>query len=96
MKYTKLILVIRCQSVYGLVGNIQVRLPSTFFSTRRRGVLIILLLLLQLSRLMGGDVRLVDAGFGIEHKPSLANAVEDVKSKGGKVARRASSLFVVS
>ncbi|KAL7417026.1 1-aminocyclopropane-1-carboxylate deaminase [Mrakia frigida] len=39
---------------------------------------------IQLSRLMGGDVRLVDAGFGIEHKPSLANAVEDVKSKGGK------------
>jgi len=35
---------------------------------------------------MGGDVRLVDAGFGIEHKPSLANAVEDVKSKGGKVS----------
>lgn len=49
--------------------------------------------IVQLSRLMGGDVRLVDAGFGIEHKPSLANAVADVKAKGGKV--RSSSIFSI-
>jgi 1-aminocyclopropane-1-carboxylate deaminase/D-cysteine desulfhydrase-like pyridoxal-dependent ACC family enzyme len=41
---------------------------------------------IQLSRLMGGDVRLVPAGFGIEDKPSLARAVDEVKASGGRVS----------
>lgn len=40
----------------------------------------------QLSRLMGGDVRLAPAGFTIEGQSSLAEAVESVKADGGKVS----------
>lgn len=37
-----------------------------------------------LSRLMGADVRLVDDGFDIGIRKSWADALEDVKAKGGK------------
>jgi 1-aminocyclopropane-1-carboxylate deaminase len=37
-----------------------------------------------LSRLMGADVRLVDEGFDIGIRKSWADALEDVKAKGGK------------
>ena len=37
-----------------------------------------------LSRLMGADVRLVDEGFDIGMRKSWADALEDVKAKGGK------------
>jgi 1-aminocyclopropane-1-carboxylate deaminase len=36
-----------------------------------------------LSRIMGADVRLVQAGFGIGFKDSWQNALEDVRSRGG-------------
>ncbi|KAI9148448.1 putative 1-aminocyclopropane-1-carboxylate deaminase [Paramyrothecium foliicola] len=39
---------------------------------------------IQLSRLMGGDVRLDASTFGIEHKTTLAKLKEEVQSKGGK------------
>jgi 1-aminocyclopropane-1-carboxylate deaminase len=39
---------------------------------------------IQLSRLLGADVRLVDSGFGIEAKPSWADAVEGVRAAGGR------------
>lgn len=39
---------------------------------------------IQLSRLMGGDVRLKNEGFGIEHKATLAELTEEIKQKGGK------------
>lgn len=39
---------------------------------------------IQLSRLMGSDVRMDQSSFGIEHKPTLANLAEEIKSKGGK------------
>ncbi|KAK0385929.1 hypothetical protein NLU13_7104 [Sarocladium strictum] len=39
---------------------------------------------IQLSRIMGGDVRMDDSGFGIEHKTTLANLTEEIKQKGGK------------
>src|SRR3989449_11469431 len=39
---------------------------------------------IQLSRIMGADVRLVHAGFGIEFKASWAQALEDVRAGGGK------------
>lgn len=39
---------------------------------------------LQLSRLMGGDVRLDPSGFGIEHKSTLADLTEELKKKGRK------------
>jgi 1-aminocyclopropane-1-carboxylate deaminase len=38
---------------------------------------------IQLSRIMGADVRLVDAGFGIGLKPSWEQALEDVRARGG-------------
>ena len=37
-----------------------------------------------LSRIMGADVRLVDAGFGIEFKQSWEEALDDVRRGGGK------------
>lgn len=37
-----------------------------------------------LSRIMGADVRLVDAGFGIEFKQSWEEALDDVRRAGGK------------
>lgn len=37
-----------------------------------------------LSRLMGGDVRLNDEGFGIEHKDATQQAMKDVEAKGRK------------
>ncbi|ATE53065.1 1-aminocyclopropane-1-carboxylate deaminase [Actinosynnema pretiosum] len=37
-----------------------------------------------LSRLMGADVRLVEAGFGIGVKPAWEQAVDDVRARGGK------------
>jgi 1-aminocyclopropane-1-carboxylate deaminase len=37
-----------------------------------------------LSRIMGADVRLVDAGFGIEFKASWEQALADVRRAGGK------------
>ncbi|KOX22351.1 1-aminocyclopropane-1-carboxylate deaminase [Saccharothrix sp. NRRL B-16348] len=37
-----------------------------------------------LSRLMGAEVRLVEAGFGIGVKPAWEQAVEDVRAAGGK------------
>ncbi|MFE2754708.1 1-aminocyclopropane-1-carboxylate deaminase [Actinosynnema sp. NPDC059335] len=37
-----------------------------------------------LSRLMGADVRLVEAGFGIGVKPAWERAIEDVRAAGGK------------
>ncbi len=37
-----------------------------------------------LSRIMGADVRLVDEGFGIEFKQSWEQALEDVRTTGGK------------
>ncbi|GGP41100.1 1-aminocyclopropane-1-carboxylate deaminase [Saccharothrix coeruleofusca] len=37
-----------------------------------------------LSRLMGAEVRLVDAGFGIGVKPAWEQAVEQVRAEGGK------------
>lgn len=39
---------------------------------------------IMLSRIMGADVRLVDEGFGIEFKASWEQALEDVRSAGGK------------
>lgn len=39
---------------------------------------------IQLSRLMGSDVRLNSENFGIEHKEALANLTDEIKSKGGK------------
>jgi len=39
---------------------------------------------IMLSRIMGADVRLVDAGFGIEFKESWEQALEDVHRAGGK------------
>jgi 1-aminocyclopropane-1-carboxylate deaminase len=39
---------------------------------------------IQLSRLMGADVRLVQAGFGIEFKESWEQALADVEAAGGK------------
>jgi 1-aminocyclopropane-1-carboxylate deaminase len=38
---------------------------------------------IQLSRIMGADVRLVDAGFGIGMKPSWELALEEVRAHGG-------------
>src|SRR6186713_1593581 len=38
---------------------------------------------IQLSRIMGADVRLVEAGFGIGFKESWEQALEDVRSAGG-------------
>jgi 1-aminocyclopropane-1-carboxylate deaminase len=37
-----------------------------------------------LSRLLGADVRLVEAGFGIEFKQSWEQALEDVRARGGR------------
>ncbi|KKZ67874.1 1-aminocyclopropane-1-carboxylate deaminase [[Emmonsia] crescens] len=37
---------------------------------------------IQLSRLMGVDVRLDKSGFGIEHKPTATRLVEECKAKG--------------
>jgi 1-aminocyclopropane-1-carboxylate deaminase len=39
---------------------------------------------IQLSRLMGADVRLDASGFGIEHKQTLQNLKDEVISKGGR------------
>jgi 1-aminocyclopropane-1-carboxylate deaminase len=39
---------------------------------------------IQLSRIMGADVRLVEAGFGIEYKDSWENALAEVRERGGK------------
>jgi 1-aminocyclopropane-1-carboxylate deaminase len=39
---------------------------------------------IQLSRLMGADVRLVDAGFGISFKESWEQAVKEIEAGGGK------------
>jgi 1-aminocyclopropane-1-carboxylate deaminase len=39
---------------------------------------------IQLSRIMGADVRLVQAGFGIEFKQSWEQALADVRERGGK------------
>jgi 1-aminocyclopropane-1-carboxylate deaminase/D-cysteine desulfhydrase-like pyridoxal-dependent ACC family enzyme len=39
---------------------------------------------IQLSRIMGADVRLVDAGFGIGFKESWEQALADVEAGGGK------------
>jgi 1-aminocyclopropane-1-carboxylate deaminase len=39
---------------------------------------------IQLSRIMGADVRLVDAGFGIGFKESWERALADVEAAGGK------------
>ncbi|HUG48435.1 MAG TPA: 1-aminocyclopropane-1-carboxylate deaminase [Candidatus Limnocylindria bacterium] len=39
---------------------------------------------IQLSRIMGADVRLVEAGFGIEYKQSWEQALADVRERGGK------------
>ncbi|KAL4878221.1 tryptophan synthase beta subunit-like PLP-dependent enzyme [Aspergillus karnatakaensis] len=39
---------------------------------------------IQLSRLMGGDVRLDQSGFGIEHKETLAKLKEEIEGRGGK------------
>ncbi|KAF7552403.1 hypothetical protein G7Z17_g4371 [Cylindrodendrum hubeiense] len=39
---------------------------------------------IQLSRLMGGDVRLDPSTFGIEHKDTLANLKAEILAKGGK------------
>jgi 1-aminocyclopropane-1-carboxylate deaminase len=39
---------------------------------------------IQLSRLLGAEVRLVDAGFGIEFKESWENALEEVRARGGR------------
>src|SRR6185503_16147526 len=39
---------------------------------------------IQLSRLMGADVRLVQAGFDIGFRPSWEQALADVEARGGK------------
>ncbi|MCU1686306.1 MAG: 1-aminocyclopropane-carboxylate deaminase [Amycolatopsis sp.] len=39
---------------------------------------------IQLSRLMGADVRLVDAGFGISFKQSWEQAIAEIETSGGK------------
>jgi 1-aminocyclopropane-1-carboxylate deaminase len=39
---------------------------------------------IQLSRLMGADVRLVDSTFGIEFKQSWQNAIAEIEAAGGK------------
>src|SRR3954449_2035231 len=36
-----------------------------------------------LSRLLGADVRLIEAGFGIEFKESWEKALQDVRERGG-------------
>jgi len=38
---------------------------------------------IQLSRIMGADVRMVDAGFGIGMKPSWERALDEVRAHGG-------------
>ena len=38
---------------------------------------------IQLSRIMGADVRIVDAGFGIGVKPSWERALDEVRAQGG-------------
>src|SRR5215471_5661839 len=38
---------------------------------------------IMLSRIMGADVRLVDAGFGIEFKSSWEQALDEVRAAGG-------------
>lgn len=37
-----------------------------------------------LSRIMGGDVRLNDEEFGIEHKEATKKAFADIEARGGK------------
>lgn len=37
-----------------------------------------------LSRIMGGDVRLNDEDFGIEHKEATQQAFKDIEARGGK------------
>ncbi|KAH7313606.1 putative 1-aminocyclopropane-1-carboxylate deaminase [Stachybotrys elegans] len=39
---------------------------------------------IQLSRLMGADVRLDPSGFGIEHKTTLSKLKDEIKASGGK------------
>ena len=39
---------------------------------------------IQLSRILGADVRLVDAGFGIGFKESWSNAIAEIEATGGK------------
>jgi 1-aminocyclopropane-1-carboxylate deaminase len=39
---------------------------------------------IQLSRLMGADIRLVDAGFGVGFKESWEEAVQEIETGGGK------------
>jgi 1-aminocyclopropane-1-carboxylate deaminase len=39
---------------------------------------------IMLSRIMGADVRLIDEGFGIEFKQSWEQALEDVRTAGGR------------
>jgi 1-aminocyclopropane-1-carboxylate deaminase len=39
---------------------------------------------IQLSRLMGADTRLDPSAFGIEHKNTLANLINEIHAKGGK------------
>jgi 1-aminocyclopropane-1-carboxylate deaminase len=39
---------------------------------------------IQLSRLMGADIRLVDAGFGVGFKESWEQAVQEIETSGGK------------
>src|SRR5690242_21793115 len=39
---------------------------------------------IQLSRLLGADVRLVEADFGIGFKESWENALEEVRARGGR------------
>ncbi len=39
---------------------------------------------IQLSRILGADVRLVDAGFGIGFKESWRNAIAEIEAAGGK------------
>ena len=39
---------------------------------------------IQLSRILGADVRLVDAGFGIGFKESWSNAIAEIEAAGGK------------
>src|SRR6266498_4206783 len=39
---------------------------------------------IQLSRIMGADVRLVEAGFGIGFKESWEQAISDIEAAGGK------------
>src|ERR1700710_1839404 len=39
---------------------------------------------IQLSRLMGADVRLIDAGFGVGFKESWEQAVKEIEADGGR------------